>query len=92
MKHRYPDHPASRRQALEAATHEHDGAWRDPLALKLIADEYRVDPQWLATESARRVREREARVAAQPLEESVGETMDNAAVARAEHSADACEP
>ncbi|MBR8194122.1 hypothetical protein KDW82_34490 [Burkholderia vietnamiensis] len=59
MKTRYFDHPASRREALSAATHEHDGAWRDPLALTLMAQQYGVDEQWLTTEASRVVAARE---------------------------------
>ncbi|WP_321967160.1 hypothetical protein [Burkholderia cepacia] len=59
MSRRYFDHPASRRRALFEATLEHDGAWRDPVALKLIARTHNVDESWLAAAAAKVVSERE---------------------------------
>lgn len=47
---RYFDHPASRRQALFDVTLEHDGAWRDPMAIEMIAKNYAVDLAWLTAE------------------------------------------
>lgn len=44
------DHPASRRQALFDVTLEHDGGWRDPLAIEMIAKNYGVSQDWLSAE------------------------------------------
>lgn len=47
----YFNSPGNFRRALNAAVHEHDGAWRDPMAMKLLACRYNVDLDHLTKEA-----------------------------------------